>query len=190
MIQKKAATSGGLSFVLTACPLARPVPREERTGDAERTHWESSQRRRNRLAHRESDSTPVRGFSGRSTCSVGCLRSVVESATGKRERNAGGGLRESTHVRLREARTSQTVKQGDAGETAGTWARLRFGRWGWMDGFCDTHIEEKTRPTYANQEVFEKFRNKILREVILVGESLIYILLMKQKTCNMRNSDA
>lgn len=59
-----------------------------------------------------------------------------------------------------------------------------------MDGFCDTHIEEKTRPTYANQEAFEKFRNKILREVILVGGSSIYILLMKQRPCNVCNSDA
>lgn len=39
-----------------------------------------------------------------------------------------------------------------------------------MAGFYDTNMEEKTGPTYTNQD-FKKFRNKILRQVILVGGS-------------------
>lgn len=35
-----------------------------------------------------------------------------------------------------------------------------------MAGFYDTNMEEKTGPTYTNQEDFEKFRNKMLRQEI------------------------
>lgn len=78
---EKGSNSRSLSLVPTACP-------RERRGDARRTHRKSWQGRKNKLAHRDSENRIVWGFSGNSNCSVGFLRSVVESLIEENEKNA------------------------------------------------------------------------------------------------------
>lgn len=89
MIQKKPATQGAFHWFPLHVP--RPVlSSPERRGEARRTHGTSSQVRKNKLAHWDSENTIIWGFSGNSNGSVGFLRSVVESLMGQNEKEMQG----------------------------------------------------------------------------------------------------